>query len=182
MPYREVIFAQIPTAAGVFGAVITPEGLARLTFPLEPLEWCHEWIRRWEREASVVDAGPGLEPVARQLAAYFDRTLTEFDLPLDMRGTPFQREVWQALTTIPFGQTRSYGQIAAQIARPKAVRAVGAANGANPVPVIVPCHRVIGSNGTLTGYAGGLELKQRLLELEGRARQPELLLDAEGNR
>ncbi|HWI65508.1 MAG TPA: methylated-DNA--[protein]-cysteine S-methyltransferase [Symbiobacteriaceae bacterium] len=169
-----VILATIPTATGLFGAVITVRGLARLTFPSEPLQWCHEWIHRWEPAAAVVDDGPELEPVARQLQAYFDRTLQAFALPLDMRGTDFQREVWQALTTIPFGQTRSYGQVAAQIGRPKAVRAVGAANGANPVPIIVPCHRVIGSNGTLTGYAGGLELKQQLLALEGIAQQAQL--------
>jgi len=168
MQQSPVIVAQISTAAGHFGAVVTPQGLARLTFPAEPLDWCHDWVRRWEPQAEVIADGPGLEPVAAQLAAYFAHELTAFDLPLDMRGTEFQRQVWQALTTVPFGQTRSYGQIAAQIGRPKAVRAVGAANGANPVPVIVPCHRIIGSNGTLTGYAGGLELKQQLLALEGR--------------
>lgn len=164
----QIILAQVPTAVGHFGAVVTPAGLARLTFPDEPFALCQEWIRRWEPGAQVTDAGPGLAPVATQLAAYFDRQLQAFDLPLDMRGTPFQREVWQALTAIPFGATCSYRQIAERIGRPRAVRAVGAANGANPVPVIVPCHRVIGSNGTLTGYAGGLALKQRLLELEGR--------------
>lgn len=162
----DVIIARVPTAAGEFGAVVTERGLARLTFPSEPFEWCQDWVRRWEPGARVLSEGPGLVPVARQLAAYFERSLREFDLPLDMRGTEFQRQVWQALTGIPFGETRSYGQIAAQIGRPKAVRAVGAANGANPVPIVVPCHRVIGSNGKLTGYAGGLELKERLLALE----------------
>lgn len=167
MQRMDVIVARVPTSAGLFGAAVTPQGLARLTFPDEPVEFCHGWVRRWAPGARVVESGPALEPVAEQLAAYFDRRLKAFDLPLDMRGTPFQREVWQALTSIPFGQTRSYAQIAAQVGRPQAVRAVGAANGANPVPIIVPCHRVIGSNGTLTGYAGGLELKRRLLELEG---------------
>ena len=164
----QIIIARVPTSAGDFGAVVTPAGLARLTFPDEPFELCQAWVQRWEPGAKVADAGPELAPVATQLAAYFDRRLQTFDLPLDMRGTPFQCEVWQALTAIPFGATCSYGQIAERIGRPKAVRAVGAANGANPVPVIVPCHRVIGSNGKLTGYAGGLGLKQRLLELEGR--------------
>lgn len=177
MQPTSIILATIPTSAGLFGAVITPLGLARLTFPAEPLDWCHEWVRRWEPGAAVLAGGPGLAPVASQLQAYFDKSLQAFDLPLDMRGTPFQREVWQALTAIPFGETRSYGQIAVQIGRPKAVRAVGAANGANPVPIIVPCHRVIGSNGKLTGYAGGLELKQQLLSLEGLAQQAELALD-----
>jgi methylated-DNA-[protein]-cysteine S-methyltransferase len=104
---------------------------------------------------------------ARQLAAYFAAELREFVLPLDMKGTGFQLRVWGELQRIPFGQTRSYMQVAEAIGSPRAVRAVGAANGANPVAIVVPCHRVIGSGGTLVGYGGGLPLKQRLLELEG---------------
>jgi O-6-methylguanine DNA methyltransferase len=173
----QVIIAQIPTSAGTFGAVVTETGLARLTFPNEPFDHCAQWAARWEPQAEVVADGPGLGPVAEQLQAYFEDRLQQFDLPLDMRGTEFQREVWQALTMIPFGETRSYGEIAAQIGRPKAVRAVGAANGANPVPVVVPCHRVIGSNGTLTGFGGGLPLKQALLDLEGIHRPKQQLLD-----
>lgn len=102
----------------------------------------------------------------RQLLAYFSGELKEFSLPLDPIGTPFQIKVWQALATIPFGQTKSYGQIASQIEQPKAVRAVGAANGKNPIPIIVPCHRVIGSNGKLVGFAGGLSRKEFLLKHE----------------
>ena len=114
----------------------------------------------WRRE-------PGAFAVAReQLRAYFARERTEFDLPLAPHGTPFQLAVWQALTEIPYGETASYGEIAARLGRPSASRAVGAANGRNPIGVIVPCHRVIGSNGTLTGYGGGLERKRMLLELE----------------
>jgi methylated-DNA-[protein]-cysteine S-methyltransferase len=90
----------------------------------------------------------------------------EFDLPLDMRGTDFQRNVWEALLTIPYGETRSYGEIAKQIGRPDRARAVGAANGSNPVSIIVPCHRVIGSDGSLTGYGGGLPRKRWLLDHE----------------
>src|SRR5204863_879425 len=93
--------------------------------------------------------------------------LRTFQLPLDMQGTEFQKQVWTSLEAIPFGQTRSYSQIAVEIGRPRAVRAVGAANGANPVPIVVPCHRVIGASGKLVGYGGGLALKQRLLEIEG---------------
>jgi methylated-DNA-[protein]-cysteine S-methyltransferase len=93
--------------------------------------------------------------------------LRRFDLPLDPQGTDFQKRVWQALLSIPYGETRSYSQIAATIGSPAAVRAVGAANGANPLPIVVPCHRVIGSNGKLVGYGGGLPLKIRLLEIEG---------------
>jgi methylated-DNA-[protein]-cysteine S-methyltransferase len=110
---------------------------------------------------------PVLREAIRQLRSYCAGTLRAFDVPLDMQGTHFQLRVWRELLRIPFGQTRSYAQIAASIGAPSAVRAVGAANGANPIAIIVPCHRVIGSSGKLTGYGGGLPLKQRLLELEG---------------
>jgi methylated-DNA-[protein]-cysteine S-methyltransferase len=118
----------------------------------------------------------GTHPVAaeavRQLQAYFSGKLRRFDLPLDMQGTEFQLRVWRELEAIPFGETRSYSQIATAIGAPKAVRAVGAANGANPIPIVVPCHRVIGAAGTLVGYGGGLPLKKRLLELEGALALP----------
>lgn len=104
--------------------------------------------------------------VCRQLDEYFAGTRTRFDLPLEPRVTAFRRRVLDALLTIPYGQTRSYGEIARQIGSPKASRAVGAANGANPIPVIIPCHRVIGSNGALTGFGGGLAVKRFLLEHE----------------
>ena len=105
----------------------------------------------------------------RQLSEYFAGTLTAFTVPLDFAGTDFQKSVWAALLTIPFGETRSYAEIARQIGRPSAVRAVGAANGRNPISIIAPCHRVVGSNGALTRFAGGLEAKERLLRLESRA-------------
>ena len=111
---------------------------------------------------------PVLAEAARQLGEYFAGSRTRFDLMLDFNGTDFQKQTWRALLTIPFGQTRSYQQIARQIGKPKAVRAVGAANGRNPISIIAPCHRVIGANGALTGFAGGLETKQYLLALEGR--------------
>ncbi len=101
-----------------------------------------------------------------QLHEYFKGQRKDFDLPLDPKGTAFQQQVWQALLTIPFGQVASYSDMAQSIKNPKAVRAVGAANGKNPISIIVPCHRVIGANGTLTGYAGGLERKQWLLQHE----------------
>jgi methylated-DNA-[protein]-cysteine S-methyltransferase len=107
-------------------------------------------------------------PVAKQLAEYFSGKRTVFALDLAPRGTPFQLAVWNALLEIPYGDTISYAELARRIGKPSAVRAVGAANGANPIPVIIPCHRVIGSNGTLTGYGGGIERKQWLLALEGR--------------
>jgi methylated-DNA-[protein]-cysteine S-methyltransferase len=105
---------------------------------------------------------------ASQLRAYFAGDRKGFDLPLAPRGTEFQRSVWSALLEIPYGQTTTYSAIAETISRPAAVRAVGAANGANPIPIIIPCHRVIGANGSLTGFGGGLEVKRQLLALEAR--------------
>jgi methylated-DNA-[protein]-cysteine S-methyltransferase len=110
---------------------------------------------------------PILVETERQLGEYFAGRRKAFDLELDFAGTEFQKRVWHALLTIPFGETRSYAQIAKQIGRPKAVRAVGAANGRNPISIVAPCHRVIGSNGALTGFAGGLAVKAQLLRLEG---------------
>lgn len=110
-----------------------------------------------------------LAEAARQLDAYFAGTLRDFDLPLAAAGTEFMKNVWAELVRIPFGQTVSYGELAERIGNPKASRAVGLANGKNPLPIVVPCHRVIGANGKLTGFAGGLDLKRRLLQLEGCA-------------
>ncbi|MFC3995243.1 methylated-DNA--[protein]-cysteine S-methyltransferase [Nocardiopsis sediminis] len=107
---------------------------------------------------------------AEQLTAYFAGDPAGFDLPLDLHGTPFQRRVWTGLRTIPYGETTTYGELAEEIGSPGASRAVGLANGRNPVGVIVPCHRVVGSTGSLTGYGGGLERKRFLLALEGRSR------------
>ena len=109
-------------------------------------------------------------PIVEQLAAYFAGEITDFDIRLDLAGTPFQERVWAALRTIPYGETRSYGQIAQQIGAPGAARAVGMANGRNPIAIVVPCHRVIGAGGNLTGYGGGLDRKRVLLDLEKRKR------------
>lgn len=108
----------------------------------------------------------------RQLTEYFSGTRTEFDLPLQPEGSEFQKKVWQALREIPFGKTRSYLDLAKALGSAKAVRAVGAANGKNPLSIVVPCHRVIGSDGSLTGFAGGLEAKANLLALEARVVNP----------
>lgn len=113
---------------------------------------------------------PLLLEVERQLADYFAGGRQQFSMPLDLMGTPFQLLVWRTLLTIPFGETRNYGQIARQIGRPNAARAVGAANARNPISIIAPCHRVIGSGGGLTGFAGGLEAKAYLLDHEARNR------------
>jgi len=109
---------------------------------------------------------PLIKKTIKQLDEYFNKKRKTFDLPLDLKGTEFQKKVWEELLKIPFGKTLSYGQLAAKTGNPKASRAVGMANNRNPIPIIIPCHRVIGSDGSLTGYAGGLELKKFLLEHE----------------
>jgi methylated-DNA-[protein]-cysteine S-methyltransferase len=114
--------------------------------------------------------------VREQLTEYFAGGRTSFDVPLVMAGAPFQRRVWHALQDIPYGETISYGELARRIDQPSAARAVGMANGSNPIAVIVPCHRVIGANGTLTGYGGGIERKRLLLDLEASAIAPQLSL------
>ncbi|HEX3526179.1 MAG TPA: methylated-DNA--[protein]-cysteine S-methyltransferase [Thermoanaerobaculia bacterium] len=122
--------------------------------------------RHWPRALFAPEAEP-LPAVRAQLAEYLAGRRREFDLPLDLAGTEFQQACWQELLRIPFGTTRTYGELAQRIGRPAAVRAVGQANHNNPIGVIVPCHRVIGANGSLTGYGGGLPMKRVLLELEG---------------
>jgi methylated-DNA-[protein]-cysteine S-methyltransferase len=107
-----------------------------------------------------------LKQTRKQLAEYFDNTRQKFDVPIITTGTPFQKEVWRVLCQVPYGETATYGQLAKDIGNPKAVRAVASANGANSIGIIIPCHRIIGSNGELVGYAGGLALKKRLLKLE----------------
>lgn len=127
-----------------------------------------EFESRYSESAIEIErSDAALERAATQLQQYFAGRRKQFDLPLAPTGTDFQRRVWTALATIPWGELRSYSDIAQAIGKPTAMRAVGAANGRNPLPIVVPCHRVIGSNGTLTGFAGGLEMKRQLLELEG---------------
>jgi methylated-DNA-[protein]-cysteine S-methyltransferase len=127
-------------------------------------------IARWAREdIQLQDNGGDNHKLASQLDAYFAGRLRQFDISLDLRGTLFQRHVWNLLCGIPYGETRTYRQLAEAMGRPNAVRAVGRAIGSNPVAIVVPCHRVIGSNGELTGYAGGLHRKEALLALESSA-------------
>jgi O-6-methylguanine DNA methyltransferase len=167
MQANEVTIARVPTPMGIFSAVFTPHGLSLLLFPSQPFRVCEDWARRWTPEAYSVESDPAVRQLEEQLASYFDGHLRQFTVPLDLRGTPFQKRVWSEVETVGYGEVRSYAQVAGAIGTPKAVRAVGAANGANPVPIIVPCHRIIGSNGHLVGYGGGLDMKRQLLELEG---------------
>jgi O-6-methylguanine DNA methyltransferase len=160
-----VWWSEVESRFGTFGVASTSRGLLTMLLPRENLN--HQAIiRKLSPEVVIVqDDGHNAEAV-QQLREYLAGERQEWDLTLDMRGTPFQVAVWKAVYDVPYGQTVSYGEIARKIGNPAAVRAVGAANGANPLPPVVPCHRIIGSNGKLTGYGGGLPLKQKLLDLE----------------
>lgn len=161
---EETLFAcELATPIGALELLATSGALVALRFPEHrPALALHRApARRVERAGH-----PVLAQAARELGELFAGTRTRFTVPLEPRGTPFQRRVWRALLDIPFGETRSYGQLAAAIGRPSASRAVGAANARNPLAVFVPCHRVIGASGDLTGFAGGREAKRFLLALE----------------
>jgi methylated-DNA-[protein]-cysteine S-methyltransferase len=156
-PYRSSTF---DSPIGVLNLVASSSGLAAVL-------WENDDPKRVRLGPTSEDATDAiLIEARRQLKAYFAGDLKVFTLRLDFRGTDFQKSVWKALLTIPFGETRSYSDIARQIAKPKAPRAVGAATGRNPISIIAPCHRVIGSNGALTGFAGGIAAKEYLLRLE----------------
>lgn len=159
--------------------LIVDEVGAVVAIDFAPERWAWSALTRLRMpEAELVRSGNQTAELARQLIQYFAGERRTFELALAARGSGFEKKVWQALVEIPYGETRSYGQIAATIGHPTAARAVGAANGANPIPIIVPCHRVIGANGSLTGFGGGLDNKRWLLELErGRpAQAPQLSL------
>lgn len=156
-----------PTWSLYFAA--TGKGLAFVGSSGGSLDELSAWASRRFPGSPLTQDDRRLAPYAAELAEYFRGERHRFTVPFDLQGTPFQQAVWQSLCAIPFGQTRSYSDIAQSIGKPAAVRAVGTAIGANPLLVTVPCHRVIGKNGALTGYRGGLEMKTRLLELERAA-------------
>ena len=149
-----MIYGFLDTPVGRLLVARDPSGVRLIHFPP------HKRATGWERHDRA------FEDVATQLTEYFDGRRRAFELPLAPAGTPFQMRVWNALLDIPYGETISYGELAARIGDRSASRAVGLANGSNPLPIVIPCHRVIGSNGKLTGYGGGLPIKERLLALE----------------
>ena len=155
-----LVYKMMESPIGKLKLVASDKGLVAIL-------WENDRPSRVRLGELVEDGGhPVLVETERQLGEYFAGRRREFSVALDMRGTRFQRDVWEALLAIPFGETRSYGQLARQLGNQRATRAVGAANGRNPVSIIVPCHRVIGSSGKLTGFAGGLDVKAWLLNLE----------------
>jgi methylated-DNA-[protein]-cysteine S-methyltransferase len=153
----------LDTPIGTLVLAADAEGLRHIEFPSNRHPVSREgWVPGAEGAAADI-----LAVTSRQLREYFDGTRRDFELPLAPRGTAFQIEVWRMLATIPFGATWSYGELARVIGKPDAMRAVGAANGRNPLPIVLPCHRVIGADGSLTGFGGGLPIKEALLRLEG---------------
>jgi len=158
-----LVKTSVDSPLGPLWLAASPQGLAGVWFTDQRHLPAHERIASWPDDPSH----PLLQAAAQQLDIYFQGRLRAFDLPLDLSaGTLFQQSVWRALIGIPNGQTRRYGELACQIGRPAAVRAVGTAIGRNPLSIVVPCHRVVGADGSLTGYAGGLDRKAALLELE----------------
>ena len=169
---KTYISKTLPSPVGALTLVASDTGLAAVLWENDDPRrvWLNhvpgDFISVAPAHASAHDV---LRETARQLTDYFAGRRTSFSLPLDFQGTDFQKAVWQALLTIPFGETRSYADIARQIGNPRAVRAVGTANGRNPISIVAPCHRVIGTDGKLTGFAGGLDAKALLLGLETAA-------------
>jgi methylated-DNA-[protein]-cysteine S-methyltransferase len=145
----------------------TDKGLCKVMWPEDTFDELKKWVYANIKQATLIEDPERINIYVKQIQEYFQGDRQSFDVPLDMFGTTFRRKVWRALIDIPFGHTRSYADIAEAIGNPKAVRAVGTANGANPIPIVVPCHRVIGKNKTLTGFGGGLTNKKKLLQLEG---------------
>lgn len=168
--------ATFESPIGTLRVASTSTGLAYLGLPRAGGRGFAGWLARAMPGAKREDAFAPNRVAIRQVLEYLEGKRTEFDLALDLRGTPFQRSVWNALLAIPYGETRSYAAIAKSVRNPDAVRAVGTANGANPVALIVPCHRVIQSGGKLGGYGGGLDLKRRLLAMEQSVRHQGSLL------
>ena len=154
----EVRWARVPAPVGPLLVATSPTGLRRIAFGAGP--------RGAEPEPGWIEDARAVAGAAAQLEAWFAGALRRFELALDTSGTEFQRAVWTAVAAIPYGETASYADVALAAGRPRASRAVGAANGANPLPIVVPCHRVVGADGSLTGFAGGLETKRRLLAHE----------------
>jgi O-6-methylguanine DNA methyltransferase len=151
---------------GRINVAATEKGLILLSFPSHSIESFFETVlTRFPSNFFTQNSDP-FQELYHQLERYLGGEKVAFDVSLDLRGTPFQIQVWEALTAIPYGETRSYGEIARAVDRPRAYRAVGQANHNNPVPIVVPCHRVIGSRGDLVGFGGGLSVKEKLLDLE----------------
>ena len=173
---ERVATCEVESPLGTVRLAATGRGLVRIALPGGASKAFDGWLRR---ELGDVERVPGLgvlDEAADELRGYFGGQLREFKVKLDLRGTEFQKSVWHQLSKIPYGETRSYGELARMVGRPRAQRAVGAANGMNPVPIVIPCHRVIEASGRIGGYSAGLDNKRFLLAFEQNAAHPHQLL------
>ena len=157
---ESLFYSRIESPVGRLLLVASEQGLVRLEFERVPRELPQGWVENQEKTALYV----------REMSEYFAGQRTQFSFPLDLRGTEFQKRCWRALLEIPYGETRSYADIARAVGSPRGFRAVGMANNRNPIAIVVPCHRVLASDGTLCGYGGGLEVKEYLLKLETKTK------------
>jgi methylated-DNA-[protein]-cysteine S-methyltransferase len=157
----DVRFDVVDSPIGDLHVAMTDRGLCRISF------WGDDWEEQIARQFGVRVLRAPLDPVRRELDEYFEGRRRDFDLPLDVRVAPFNEAVLKELALVPYGRTETYGGLAKKVGRPNAARAVGTVMNRNPIPIVLPCHRIVGANGSLTGYAGGLDVKRRLLQLEG---------------
>jgi methylated-DNA-[protein]-cysteine S-methyltransferase len=157
----DVRYDVIPSPVGDLRVALTSRGLTRVSF------WEEGWEESLARSYGVRVLRSPADDVRRELDEYFEGRRTTFDLPLDLRAPEFHKQVLTVLARVPYGQTDTYGRLAARVGRPKAARAIGTVMNRNPIPIVLPCHRIVGANGSLTGYGGGLERKRQLLQLEG---------------
>lgn len=163
----KVYYSIFGSSLGVVCIASTEKGVCKIALPKESEEDFFGWLEAHFSSQNVIEDRDKNEGALAELESYLAGELREFQSPLDLRGTEFQMKVWREIRTIPYATTCSYREIAERIGHPRAYRAVGTANGANPIPIIIPCHRVIGRDGSLRGYGGGLTMKERLLRLEG---------------
>lgn len=163
---QAIYYGKINHENGTIYVAVTDKGLCFVSSPNEGINELKNWLNKHKPEVTLIDNDEKTSRYVDQIKEYLNGKRKEFDLPVDLNGTSFQESVWRELQNIPYGEVVSYSDIADRIGRPKGVRAVGAANGANPVMIVVPCHRVVAKSGDLTGFRGGLAMKKTLLELE----------------
>jgi methylated-DNA-[protein]-cysteine S-methyltransferase len=161
-----IFYTTMDSSIGRLVIASTNRGLIRIMLPRENNSDSLARLQEAYPGQSIIEDSDKNRDAVKQLREYFEGTRTVFSLPLELRGTEFQKSVWRTVARVPYGQTKSYGDIAREIRKPKACRAVGAANGANPIPIVIPCHRIIGSDGSMTGFGGGIPLKEKLLRME----------------
>lgn len=169
-----LFYSSMETAIGRIYLAQHPQGLSALTLGDTAEEILFTYLQRHYPKAELSESRERLKEVTDQLGAYFFGTLTDFSVDFHLSGTAFQQQVWKELLKIPYGETISYGDLANRLGNPGGMRAVGAANGQNPIPIIIPCHRVIAADGSLGGYTGGLKIKRQLLDLESQRTTPTL--------